>query len=297
MFGEAECVGSKHLSKLINSASMKELKDTSKLIREAFGSPAAHLKTERVEAHFVDVFHVTSFLRQQVAQPRQHRVDMTVEVLISGRTFDECLTLFLRRVLEDAHCSEQSPAMLSAHLAAETAEGSTQLIDIRTMRAKRQQVLTTLKAAVVNDGEVSLRLYMRRSKSLLAFHGDSVAYREPSEGFLRVTRRYKLSYRNERKEVRCFSRHPVESLATGIFLTLPEAQQVLLAYKQQLGPVAADSKTNNSNNSTVASNAIDNSPSINAPASLDPPIEINPAAAATALSEFVRGLSRQVLAD
>jgi hypothetical protein len=64
---------------------------------------------------FVEVFNVTSALSLSLSKPRQHSLDMTVEVIMAGR-IDECVNLFIRRVLEEAHTSEASHSILTAHL-------------------------------------------------------------------------------------------------------------------------------------------------------------------------------------
>eukprot|EP01034_Spumella_vulgaris_P032606 gene32606-40234_t len=131
---------------------------------------------------------------------------------------------------------------------------SVQDIDIRTMKSKRQQVLTALKAAVVNDGDIWLEFYLGVDKTLLAFHADSVPYRESSSGFVHITRRYKLSYRNDKGEARCFSQMPMESTATGVFLSLREAQLYLSVCRDQFNRSKASTTTTTSTtNSTTSS--------------------------------------------
>lgn len=137
----------------------------------------------------MEVIAVQSCFNQLIAQPRVHRVDITIEILIHGNTLDESLVIFIRRVLEEAHYSNISPNILSSHLLVAvdpTDLTNVQEIDIRTMKTKRHQILTLLNTAVANGGEIFLEFYIRTRRVLPAFAGvsDSGLYREETEGLL-----------------------------------------------------------------------------------------------------------------
>lgn len=205
-------------------------------MRSVFGNQISHTKTDRIEAHFIEVFHVNSGLSFSLAKPRQHRVEMFVEVIIKGK-IDECINLFIRRILEDAYTTEASSNILTASLSV-SIRGTIEEINVYSMRDKRQQVVNSLKAAVLDEGDISLECFVHTSRNLLSY-GDSVIKSvESTEGFTRVKRWYKLSYRDESDAanpvVRCFARNPLESVAMGIFTSLKDADMYVRMLSEHL---------------------------------------------------------------
>lgn len=236
LFGDSTFVGTKHLVKLISASSVRELKQTAELMRSVFGNQTSHTKTGRIEANFIEVFHVNSGLSFSIVKPRQHRVEMFVEVIIKG-TIDECINLFIRRILEDAHTTEASNDILTSRLSA-TIRGTTEEINVYSMRDKRQQVVNSLKAAVLDEGDICLECYVHTSKNLLSYRDPVTRSVETTEGFTLVKRWYKLSYRDESDPanpvVRCFARNPLESVAMGIFTNLKDADMYVKMLSEHL---------------------------------------------------------------
>jgi hypothetical protein len=236
LFGDSGFVGTKHLVKLISATSVKELKPMVEYMRSAFGNQVMHTKTDRIEANFIEVFHVSSCFGLTLVKPRQHRLEMTVEAVIKGKV-DESINLFIRRILEDAHTTETSGSILTSSLTA-SIRGVVETIDVYTMREKRQQVVNTLKAAVLDEGDICLECLVRTSKPLLSYADSSVKSIESTEGFTAVKRWYKLSYRDEtdpaNPAVRCFSHNPLESVALGVFTNLKDADMYLKVLAEHL---------------------------------------------------------------
>jgi hypothetical protein len=236
LFGDSTFVGTKHLVKLISANSVREMKPMAEYIRTVFGNQVAHTKTDRIEANFIEVYLVNSCLGLALVKPRQHRLEMIVEVVIKGR-IDECINLFIRRILEEAHMSETSEHILTSSLTA-TIRGVTEEIDVYTMREKRQLVVNSLKAAVLDEGDICLECYVRTSKNLLSYGDSSTKSVESTEGFTLLRRWYKLSYRDEtdpaNPAVRCFAQNPLQSVALGVFSSLKDADMYLKVLAEHL---------------------------------------------------------------
>jgi hypothetical protein len=236
LFGDSTFVGTKHLVKLVSANSVKELKPIAQLIQKVFGNQVQNYKTDRIEANYIEVFLVTSCLSLTLIKPLQHRLDMVVEVVIKG-TLDECLNLFIRRILEDAHMSETSNHILTSKLTV-TIRGVVEEINVYSMREQRQQVINALKSAVFDEGDVILECFVRTERHLLSYEPHCSKAVESSEGFTRVRRFYKLSCIDdsdkEHPAVRCFSRNPLESVALGMFSGLKEADLYLKCLSDHL---------------------------------------------------------------
>ena len=247
-FGDTGFAGSKHLAKMISAVAAKELRTTGNDIRDALGRDqplADHIKTDHIDAYFIEVYSIQCAYSLSMGQPRQHRIDMTLEIVIKGKTFDECLNLFIRRILEEAHAAASSHQILVSHLKATTGQFQEE-IDVSKMRERRQQVLGSLKAAVLNEGDIHLDFFIHARKPFYSFLNADARSRgynapEKSDGFIHVIRRYKLSFRDEGNNIRCFSRNPLESVALGLFRGLSEADVYVAVYSEHLKRVTFSS--------------------------------------------------------
>eukprot|EP01031_Cornospumella_fuschlensis_P032303 gene32303-39066_t len=102
-FGASDFVGSKHVAKFISSQTLTHLRGLTNTLHEVLGSPSPTLTTDHITANFVEVYPFYNALSAAFSLPRTHRLDMILEVHITSTSFDECLNVFIRRVLEDAH--------------------------------------------------------------------------------------------------------------------------------------------------------------------------------------------------
>jgi len=244
-FGDSNGIGMKHLAKILSVTSIKRVWSIVVAIREALGNLPPITKSRGMEATFMEVVASSSCLREDIAQPQSHALEMTVEALIkvdptssgsgssgssaSFATFDECLMLFIRRVVEEAYQADQGQDVLTACIKVVMGGGGasgrrTQKIDIKSMKTRRQQVLSILKAAIVDDGEISLQMFMRVKRILPPLNRELVMFAEPSVGYIRINRRFHFSYMDQRGLVRCFCKTPLESLARGIFFDKSSAK-------------------------------------------------------------------------
>lgn len=196
---------------------------------------------DNVEARFLEITTVKSILGDSIGQPSNHTIDITVEVIIKSKSFEEAINLFIKRVAEEAYNAGQSSMIITTHLKATPGNRDEELvtITIEMMRKKRQQVLSLLKTAVVNDGLIFIELYMKVQRQLPNYVGNSVSYFEPTAGFVRVKRKYNFSFTDASTgKSRCFAEHPIESLLTGVFMGGIEDynlyKSVFLGHKQQM---------------------------------------------------------------
>jgi hypothetical protein len=104
------------------------------------------LPWQGMEASFIEVIAVGNCLSLKIAQPRTHQFDMTVEARVKGSSFADCIVLFLRRVVEEAYNVQQCTTVMHSNIKAVMNErsGSVQTIDIKTIKERREQVLTIL---------------------------------------------------------------------------------------------------------------------------------------------------------
>ncbi|RYY82226.1 hypothetical protein EON63_13715, partial [archaeon] len=234
-FGATDFVGSKHLAKFISSQSLTTLRSLTNTLHELLGAPSPTLTTDHITAHFVEVYPFYNALSSGFSLPKTHRLDMILEVYITATSFDECLNVFIRRVLEDAHKVHVGLRTLSGDICIHnTHTGVMQNIEIYTMRTKAQSVRALLKAAVLNEHEISLHFYLLHEHTLSVFEPCFKTYREPSKGWICITRKYKLTYTDTAHHIRCFTRFPLESLILGMFVSIKEAELCVQAYTHHM---------------------------------------------------------------
>jgi hypothetical protein len=147
------------------------------------------VKTAKFEASFLEVPSVSLAFSAAIAQPRSLRAALTVEAVIKGKAFDDCINAFIKRVVEEAFEAEQNKDILTVSFKAVMGRGSAHVIDVKTIRSKRVQVLSLLKSAVMDDGEVYVEMYVRYSSVLPPLGPSSALYSEETAGFVHVVRR------------------------------------------------------------------------------------------------------------
>lgn len=259
-FGDSGWVGSKHLSRLVNTKSLKYLKKIATRLAGVFNPNqpafASHVKTANIEANFLEVYLIPSCLSSLVSHPRPNRVSIITEALIKSSSLDDSLTLFIRRILEETHYAEQSSSIVVASLRTETIFSDAKRvheIDVSTMKTKRQYVLSILKAAVCDEGDIILEFYLinKATGEYTSAEGDDpIAFQtaratnkketketrndsssDISTTLIFVSKRYKLSYRDGNNQLRCFSLCPLECLITGVFAEARSAELYAKTYQ------------------------------------------------------------------
>ena len=239
--GDSGAYSLSHLSGLVSLTALERVIKTTEALRLALGSLQSTVKTRGIECSFIDVPTVSSCLSEELSQPFYYRLEMIVEGIVTNKsssTFDECINLYARRILEEAFHAEQSPDIVSSEITVLMGRrlDQKQKIDVRHISSRRQQVLSTLKAATVGDGEIMMEILikMRRSLAFFDIEGFENSYNgtngggDPSDadkrdlgytsGFMKITRHYHFSYRDDKGFNRCFARHPFDSLCRGVFL-------------------------------------------------------------------------------
>ena len=169
-------------------------------------------------------------------------MEVGVEVVIKSKqktmTFDDCSTIFFRRVLEDAHSLEKAEGVFCSSLciiSSFSPDAVAQKIYLVTMKEQRQHVLSLLKSAVVSEGSIYLEFY---------FPADADSETDSEEGELVCMRRfYRLSFVDTLERTRSFSKYPVQALGVGLFRTLRDAQSFLKVFKSHLDAMRTMSRT------------------------------------------------------
>ena len=165
----------------------------------------------------MEIILVQSALSASCSVPRCHRLEIIIEAVVRSSNFEESLNFFIKRIAEEAYNADQSLKVISTDLKASNGGQGMSIIPIKSMKSKRQQVLSILKAAVVDDGEIYLEFFFESSKLLAPLLVGQCE--ENTIGFVFVTRKYRFSHVDTAKDVkRCFAKNPFESLSMGMFL-------------------------------------------------------------------------------
>lgn len=230
--GDTRAYSLNHLMKLVSTSQLNRIIALATALREALGSLQTTVKTRGIECVFMDIPTVTSCLAEKYSQPRYHMQNFIVEGVITNSNnspFDDCINLYVRRILEEAFQAEQSEDIVSSYITVTMGRkmDKKQIIDVRHISARRQQVISILKAATVGEGEVSMNILIKLNRTVGYFdlegqEGAGVTDNvdiESSTGFMKIVRRYNFSYRDDKGFNRCFARYPFDSLARGVFLT------------------------------------------------------------------------------
>lgn len=254
--GDTGAYSLSHLMKLVSASQLQRVISLNGALRGALGSLQTTVKTRGVECVFMDIPIVTSCLSENYSQPRYHMQDFIVEGVITNSNnspFDDCINLYVRRILEEAFQAEQSEDIVSSYITVLMGRkmDKKQIIDVRHISARRQQVISILKAATVGEGEVSMAILIKLNRSIEYYdlegqEGAGVTDNEDidsSTGFMKVTRRYHFSYRDDKGFNRCFARYPFDSLARGIFLSDSDILLYKNVYRNHASKVTRTSKT------------------------------------------------------
>jgi hypothetical protein len=136
------------------------------------------------------------------------------------------------------------------------------LHDIRT---QRHLVLSTIKAAILHGGDISVQLFMRVSRhlpvALCSVQHQHLWSHDRTTGFIRIKREYRFTHvdtsadtvseepsatasdpsahKNEKHPVQCFSPLVLDSLVRGIFFSLPELEMLKSACSRHAAALQA----------------------------------------------------------
>ena len=176
--GDSGAYSLSHLSGLVSLTGIERVIAAVEALRSALGSLKSTVKTHGIECSFIDVPTVSSCLSEELSQPFHYRLEMIVEGIVTNKsssTFDECINLYVRRILEEAFYAEQSPDIISSEITVLMGRrlDQKQKIDVRHISSRRQQVLSTLKAATVGDGEITMEILLKVHRSLSSSTSES----------------------------------------------------------------------------------------------------------------------------
>ena len=229
-----------HLAGMVSISSINRTRSYVEALSLALGSLEKEVKSRGVEASFISVPSIHSCMKESLAQPSSHRLEICVEAIIKNTSeapFDDCMSIYIRRILEEAIAAEQSRDILIKQIRVKlnsSKDSSVQIIDTKSLRTHRQQVISILKAATVGEGEVTMELLLKVSQRLTNFTTDidpsTLQNTESTTGYIRIIRRYNFNYVDDKGFNRCFARHPFQSLAAGIFLDAEEIKTYAKVY-------------------------------------------------------------------
>ena len=243
--GAISCFGLNHISKLVDETSLQNVLVLLPTIRDALGNLPAKVTTKTIEATFVECSSINDGLAANLMTPRVHNFEVTIEAVVKGVVFDDCLVLFIRRVIEEAYCAGQSKIILSKNITVTTGKNRVvQTIPIKSVKTRRQQILSLLKTAIIDEGEIYLEMFLKVKHLLPLFDGTDNLEQEPTEGFIYFKRIYKFNYIDENGVGRCFSRYPFQSLSNCIFFDNSEFELFLKVFRDNVNRVREREKEN-----------------------------------------------------
>lgn len=206
--------------------------------RAKLGKLASTVHANGVTGRYIEALHVNSCMSGAVRFHRPHHHDVVVEASYFGDELDACLLLFLRRILEEGGLAEQTSDLFGVKIVVrkrETETLSTQqslksvfsFFPSEIKSAKKQVILTAMKAAVVDGGIISMQCYALSAHSIQPLQGEQRGQAKQTKGFVKMTRRYFFTFHNHTlNTTRCFYRNPYESLATCLFQCMEDANHV-----------------------------------------------------------------------
>jgi len=168
--GDAGAYGLKHLARLVSQESVERVRAILDALNAALGSPKEEVNGKGLKCLFIEVASINACLSETLSQPLMHRCEVTVEAIVTNMpsqtpanaqsdnssrssngnngnrgasaTFDDCITAFVRRIMEEAFQAEQSEDVLVASITAVmqgNGRRNVQQIDVRSMKTRRQQ--------------------------------------------------------------------------------------------------------------------------------------------------------------
>jgi hypothetical protein len=248
--GDSGTYSLNHIHKLISSNAIERVVNLMGALHGALGSLQSEVKTRGIECNFMDVPLVNSCMSEKYSQPTYYRQDIIVEGVVtnsSNAPFDDCINLYVRRILEEAFQAEQSEDIVSSEITVLMGRrlDKKQKIDVRHISSRRQQVISILKAATVGEGEVYMDILIKLRRSLEYYddHGqegrgatDEVSI-DDSLGLMKIKRRYHFSYQDDKGFHRCFAKYPFDSLTRGIYLSDRDILLYKNMYRSHVGKI------------------------------------------------------------
>ena len=126
---------------------------------------------------FVETISVENALCEMIATPNLQSYEIIVESIINAKTIDDALIVFIKRIVEDAYHAEKSSAIIPMNMRV-ISSGKISTFQVGEIKTKRLLVIGTMKAAIVEGGEIILELYLSRSVKMGIFTEttESVSY-------------------------------------------------------------------------------------------------------------------------
>ena len=168
-----------------------------------------------IPATFIETVCVESALCETLSTPTHQSYDVIVESIINARIVDDALIAFIKRIVEDAYQAEKCSSIVPVNVKVIMSSEKVFTFQVGEIKTKRLQVVATMKAAIVEGGEIILELYLSRSfKNIPSMETVEIST------FCHIRRRYNFSYidvSREKHEARCFAKYPIESLLKFVF--------------------------------------------------------------------------------
>jgi hypothetical protein len=252
-------------------------------------------QNERLFIDSIEVIPIYNLFSTTFSFPKTHSLDFIIEILVKcSGGLDECCNLFIRRIFEEVNefnaldeCILSNSLVIVNHLREkqnlsipfqhkpsqpgdqerdEDDDDAALPSPPKQQKLKRQQILSILKSAIMNEYEIYLEMFILLEDRVMPsfspanpsggganpngagrgaqdFHQRHFqrqtfdVYREPSTGLVRVRRKYKLTYIDANNVIKCFTKFPIESILTGIFHNSYESSLAVSLYTQAINSV------------------------------------------------------------
>ena len=259
-FGTVDAYGLKHLAKLMSTIAIRRTWALLSALKEALGKFPASTVTGNSKSYFIETVSASNCFSSTSAIARAHALESVVESIVEAKSLDHALIMFIRRIVEEAFTAEKSKYIASAQIKVILSGRSSRMIVFRVQEidSKRQQVMSVMKAAIVDSGEIFLELFLKVVRVLPCMTEEADNWAEPSIGFVKIIRKYHFSYKDTASndnQCRCFAKHPFETLARNIFFEGSEASMYRTVYDTHCSRMK---HTNNSTNEDTREVLMDN---------------------------------------
>jgi hypothetical protein len=278
-----------HSPQIISPTDVSTVETLILTLREHLGNLPLVVMKGKMESHFIEAIldcgGCETSCTGTLLSPRVHRLEMIVEGIIIGPILDDCLLSFIRRVFEEIDVGKKNSHLICSNCRAEEGppsrslnaslypthpsfillpvNGKLSVFSLDDIRTKKQLVLSTLKACIIEGGDISIQLFMTLSRLLpsnLTFPDHAhLLCSEPSVACIQIIRRYHFTYIDSAALlalspiiadtalpsspplshfqnlsttplstpllIRCFSQFPIDSLMRGLFLTQEEGDK------------------------------------------------------------------------
>lgn len=204
------------------------------------GNLPAEVSSNNSNAHYVETLHINSCMTGAVRCLRPHVHAVVVEASFEGEDMDACLMLFIRRILQEGTEAEESHRILNVHIdvlmrepnctknrdAVEKKKPFT-FVPSEIKSSKRQSILSSMKAAIVDGGSIFLHCYYFTAHTIPTFKDASHHLSQRTSGYILLKRKYNFTFVNRKTgAVKCFSDNPYESIALCLFPSSSDSQLV-----------------------------------------------------------------------